>query len=493
MQKEQFVEHSRMSIPFKRFGAIAKHALCLIHEAAGQHAIVASLKLAGYQVTLCSSAASALLELRSASHELVLIALKFPGIDGVKLCRQLSRSRSGYLPMIVAVAHRHQSEALNAAIEAGADDILYGELSVEELRVRLRILEEHQERFSKLTQAERALHSPGAGTHPASPLVETLAADVAASGRFGRIIGKSPAMLDVYQFILNAAETEASVAIYGESGTGKELVAQTIHQMSRRKHAKFVAVNCGAIPETLFESEFFGYRKGAFTGAAADKKGFLDLAHQGTLFLDEVGELMPTMQVKLLRALQNGEYTPVGDNVSQRANVRVIAATNQELREQIRKGVMREDFFYRIHVIAINLPPLRSRKEDLPLLIEHFLQQQGEGLRLKQLPNKMFEALLNYDWPGNIRELHNELHRYLATGQLELHRSIAASLAQEKECLGESVANGELPLQDALEAVEKFLIEKTLDRAHWNRGKAAQKLGIPTRTLHRKMTKYQLI
>jgi len=481
-----------MSIPLKSFGNVAKHALCLLNEAAGQYAITGALNLAGYQVTLCSSAASMLSAFQEKRDGFVFIALQFPGIDGVGLCRQLRAMRVGYLPMIIAIAPPQQADLLNAAIEAGADDMLSVEIPLKELRVRLRILEEHRERLAMLPQAQRTMHGAETEKRGDDALLAALETDVAASGRFYNIIGKSPAMLDVYQFIMKAAESDASVAIYGESGTGKELVAQTIHQLSRRRHENFVAVNCGAIPETLFESEFFGYRKGAFTGANADKKGFLDQTHQGTLFLDEVGELTPGMQVKLLRVLQNGEYTPVGDHLSRTTDVRVIAATNQELRAQIRKGLMREDFFYRIHVIAINLPPLRSRKEDIPLLIEHFLQQHGV---MSRLPKKAFDALLNYEWPGNIRELYNELQRYVATGHLELHRSVsaAATPAQEKECLGESVSTGEMPLQEALESVEKFLIEKTLDRTRWNRGKAAEKLGIPTRTLHRKMTKYQLI
>ena len=197
--------------------------------------------------------------------------------------------------------------------------------------------------------------------------------------RFGDIVGKSTAMQDVYEMILKAAATVTNVIIYGESGTGKELVARAIYQFSDRKKKRFVPVNCGAIPEHLLESEFFGYKKGAFTGAANNKAGYLDLADDGVLFLDELGEIGPNLQVKLLRVLEGGGYTPVGGLEVRKPNLRIIAATNRNLQDYVARGIMREDFYYRIHIIPIHLPPLRERKEDIPLLIEHFMKNAGSG------------------------------------------------------------------------------------------------------------------
>jgi transcriptional regulator with PAS, ATPase and Fis domain len=220
--------------------------------------------------------------------------------------------------------------------------------------------------------------------------------------RLGSIIGKSRAMQEVYERILNAAATNANVIIYGDSGTGKELVARAIHDMSTRSQKPFVPVNCAAIPENLLESEFFGHKKGAFTGAHANKRGYLDMADGGTLFLDEVGELALSLQAKLLRAIENGGYTPVGSSVNKDADFRVIAATNRNLPEQLRTGGMREDFFYRIHVIPINVPPLRDRREDIPLLLEHFLKRYSEAGRVKPVPGHVIGELINYHWPGNV-------------------------------------------------------------------------------------------
>ena len=238
--------------------------------------------------------------------------------------------------------------------------------------------------------------------------------------RLGDLVGKSPPMQQVYETVIQAAATTVNVIVYGESGTGKELVARAIHNLSRRSAADFVPVNCGAIPEHLLESEFFGHRRGAFTGASADTHGYLDIANGGSLFLDEVAELSPDMQVKLLRAIEGGGYFPVGDNRARHSDFRVIAATNRNLRELVKSGRVREDFFFRIHIIPITLPPLRARREDIPLLVDHFLRQfAADGQETLRLPGKVMESLYTYDWPGNIRELQNVLRRYLAIKRLD--------------------------------------------------------------------------
>ena len=306
---------------------------------------------------------------------------------------------------------------------------------------------------------------------------------------FANIVGKSVAMQGVYDLISKAAATDANVVIYGESGTGKELVAQAIHQVSHRRDKAFVPVNCGAIPETLLESEFFGHRKGAFTGAYIDKHGYLDLAHGGTLFLDEVGDLSLNIQVKLLRAIECKKYFPVGSNRSKSSDFRIIAATNSDLMEKVRKGLMREDFFYRIHVIPITLPPLRYRKEDVPLLIAHFLESYGNGTGRASLPEKIKKALYNYDWPGNVRELQNVLHRYLTVGTLDFTDCKSPSCpAGVSRPATHDAYHQPINLRDAVERLERELISRALAQTRWNRTKAARLLGISRRALFRKMS-----
>ncbi len=309
--------------------------------------------------------------------------------------------------------------------------------------------------------------------------------------RFGGIIGRSPAMQEVYDVILRASSSDANVVIYGESGTGKELIARTIHKMSSRKNNTFVPVNCGAIPETLFESEFFGHRKGAFTGAHRDKQGFFDISHGGTLFLDEVGELRPEQQVKLLRAIEGAGYIPVGDHRTKQADVRIIAATNRDLIEMTKKGRIREDFYYRIHIIPITVPPLRNRKEDLPLLVEHFLLTYDEEMKIATLPGKVFDALNNHDWPGNVRELQNVVQRYITLGRLDFIDKGAGPLTDIGHSLNGYADKGSA-LQTTIESFEKQYITKILEQNNWHRGKTADFLVIPPKTLYRKMKKYGL-
>ena len=310
--------------------------------------------------------------------------------------------------------------------------------------------------------------------------------------KFGEIIGKSPVMQEVYQSVVKASASEAHVVIYGESGTGKELVARTIHDMSQRKKHNFVAVNCGAVPESLFEREFFGHRRGAFTGADRDKPGYFDRAHHGTLFLDEIGELPPNLQVKLLRVLEEKEYRPLGDTGSKKTDVRIIAATNKDLRELLHKGVIREDFFYRIQIIVVTPPPLRDRKEDIPLLIDNFLKQYGKNHPCSPIPAHITKALCTYDWPGNVRELQNEIQRYLAAQELEFIKNIPVGPSTEN--IISISEDGIFPpeLRDALEVFEKQYVLKVLQQNQGHRGNTAKMLGLPRRTLSRKMQKYQI-
>ncbi len=313
--------------------------------------------------------------------------------------------------------------------------------------------------------------------------------------RFGKIIGKSPAIQRVYEQILNASGTNASVVIYGESGTGKELVARAVHDMSRRSGKKFVPVNSSAIPENLLESEFFGHKKGAFTGAHTDRAGYLDMADGGTLFLDEIGDLNINLQAKLLRALEEGSYSPVGSSVVKHSDFRLLSATNKDLKKMVRDGDIREDFFYRIHILPITLPPLRERKEDIPLLVEDFLRKLMPDTKTVQFPGPVLEALMTYDWPGNVRELQNVIQRYLAVGNVDFLES-AVALTDIPTNTPASPQAGAPPqaypsrpdgsLQENVQALEKTIIQNALRRYNGNKSKVAQHLKISRKTLARK-------
>lgn len=309
--------------------------------------------------------------------------------------------------------------------------------------------------------------------------------------RFRDIIGKSPAIQEVYEMILSAGASDANVIIYGESGTGKELIAKNIHEISDRRAEKFVPVNCGAVPEPLFESEFFGHKKGAFTGATVDHPGFFDQAKGGTLFLDEVGELNLNMQVKMLRAIEGGGYTPVGGTILKKADVRIIAATNRDLNQSIKRKEMRPDFFYRLNVVPIVVPPLRERREDIPLLVEYYLEKFGKDKGKDKLPGKIMDALCRYDWPGNIRELQNVIQRYTTLNKFEFSE-IYNDFADESS-LSSGTSENEMPdFKTAVQSLEKRLIRNALEKTQWHKANAAELLGLPRRTLFRKIKEYGL-
>lgn len=311
--------------------------------------------------------------------------------------------------------------------------------------------------------------------------------------KLGDLVGKSEPMQKVYDLIIRAASLKANVVILGESGTGKELVARTIHQISERRGKPFIPVNCGAIPENLFESEFFGYKKGAFSGANYDKPGLFDLGHGGIMFLDEVGELGVNMQVKLLRAIEGNGYTPVGGKTVCLSDVFVIAASNRNLSEMINHGSMRTDFFYRIHVILIRVPPLRDRKEDIPMLIEHFLKSFRYDKKIKSLPETVMQTLYDHEWPGNVRELQNVLQQYLTINRIDFIPAIQSFGPGDPGSNDCRPADGNLHLRTAVEAFEKNYLLKTLHQNRWQRGITADQLKIPPRTLYRKMKKYRIV
>ncbi len=324
--------------------------------------------------------------------------------------------------------------------------------------------------------------------------IVTLKSTVANRYSFSGIIGKSVAMQQVYELILKAAASDANVLVYGESGTGKDLVAQNIHKMSDRKDKAFVAVNCGGIPETLFESEFFGHRKGSFSGAIQDKRGFFDAAQGGTLFLDEIGELTLPMQTKLLRAIEGKGYMPVGGNTAKQADVRVIAATNRDLEKMVGQGTFRDDLYYRIYVIVIPIPPLRERKEDLPLLVAHFLERFGHDDPTRALSGDTFEELYTRDWPGNIRELQNVLQRYLTLQQFDVpgHSPQKVLKTSEMTQILECIQAGE-DFEAAIIRFQKQLILNALEYNRWHKGNTAGMLGMNRKALYRKMKRLELL
>ncbi|SHJ47811.1 PAS domain S-box-containing protein [Desulfatibacillum alkenivorans DSM 16219] len=328
-----------------------------------------------------------------------------------------------------------------------------------------------------------------------------LRSSIKRSGRFGSIIGKSEAMEQVYETILKAAVSTASVIIYGESGTGKELAARTIHEMSQRAQGPFIPVHCGAIPPNLIESEFFGYKKGAFTGADQDKPGFLASADKGTLFLDEVGEIPPAMQVKLLRAIAGDGYTPLGGRETLYPDIRFVAATNRDLFDLMEQGALREDFFYRIHILPIHLPPLRQRREDIPLLVRHFMEKYAGDQPVPPMPPDFLKSLQKAYWRGNVRELESAVHRFTT-----LRETAPQSLADSSP--GSGAPKGARPaspvrlpkllgkeeptLKEVAAAAEREYILQLLERYKWNRSRAAEILGVDRRTLFRKIKEYGL-
>lgn len=314
---------------------------------------------------------------------------------------------------------------------------------------------------------------------------------------YNNMIGKSKPMQDLYSMLEKIKVSESTCLIQGENGTGKELIAKAIHFNSPRKDAQFVTVNCSAFNENLLDSELFGHIKGSFTGAVKDKKGLFEAAHRGTLFLDEIGDMTLTMQVKLLRVLQEGTLTPVGSTDIRRVDVRVIAATNKDLKEMVEQGTFREDLYYRINVINIVVPPLRDRKDDIPVLLDHFVSRgcKEKGIPMKSFAKRAIEKIFDYPWPGNIRELENEIERLIVLSGDE-ERINAELLSPRIRDFG---ANAKVQgvrvtgkLKDALEELEKTMIREGLRRTKWNKSRLAKELGISRAGLIMKVDKYGL-
>lgn len=493
--------------------------------------LATSLEEQGYTVEMAEDGLQALEILHARPFDVVLLDLLMPGMDGFQVLERMKADNTLRRIPVIVISAVEEMESVVRCIEMGAADhlpkpfdpvLLHARINASLAAKRLHDQEaEYLRNVSRLTDAAAAVEAETfdpdsltdvAARHDAlgqlARVFQRMACEVYARQqrlkhqvqevskdryKFGEIIGRSPAIQEAYEHIVHAAASDAYLVITGESGTGKELVAQTIHRLSKRRKKTFVPINCGAIPESLFEREFFGHRKGAFTGADRDKPGFFDVAHGGTLFLDEVGELPLSMQVKLLRALQSGEYTPVGDQKVRQVDVRIIAATNRDLEEQRDQGLMRDDFFYRIYVIVINLPPLRDRKEDIPLLVDHFLEYYDKGDTGSTIPGRIMEILLQHNWPGNIRELQNAVQRYLAGERLEIIDTRQPKSDEQDDLSVTAFEQEGLSLRKALETFEKRLIAHVLEQHHGHTANTAKVLEIPLTTLYRKIKKYQLL
>jgi DNA-binding NtrC family response regulator len=417
----------------------------------------------GYVVDTASSGFEALDKLEKYPFQLLFVDIKMPKMDGIEL---LEKVKTEYPDTIVIIITAYGSiESAVTAMRIGASDYLLKpfkpdqlSLVMERISHQKRLLFEHnylKGRLEKIT-------------------------------RFDNIIGQSPPMEDIFNLIPEVAQSDSSILLIGETGTGKELVAKAIHAKSRRVHLPFIAINCGALPDTLLESELFGHQKGVFTGATHARKGFLEVVSGGTLFLDEIGEISPKMQIDLLRVLEEKKITSIGSREPVDVDFRLISATSRDLGKGITDGSFREDFFYRINVIMIDIPPLKKRKEDIPLLIQHFLEKYGHETtkQVDRVTRDAMELLKRYDWPGNVRELENAVERAVVLSQsrtlgIKDFAFLRSSLAPLSRSL-------------SLQEVEKQHIQQILEEYDWNVTQASKALEINRVTLHKKIKRFNL-
>ena len=433
----------------------------------------------GYTPVAVPDAESALERLSEHQVALVVTDYKLPGLSGLELLERI-KAQAPETEVLVVTAYGSIELAVEA-VKKGAVDFITKPFPPEELALKIEnALERRQERAELQRVAEENRY---------------LREQVDVQFNYGEIVGASRPMQQVYRTIEKVARGDSSVIIYGESGTGKELVARAIHKASPRGDRAFVKVNCGALAEGVLESELFGHEKGAFTGALRRKKGRFELADGGSLFLDEIGDIPLGTQVKLLRVLQEREFERVGGEETLRVDVRIIAATNKNLKEEIAAGRFREDLYYRLHIVPIYLPPLRERKEDLPLLVEHFVQKIRAELKMPNLTiePEALETLKAYDWPGNIRELENVLERAAVLCDDDRIRAHDIPLYTDVPSTPTPFAGDSLDLNLALERLEKQLIERALAKANGVKSEAARLLNVKPGALYYKLEKYGLL
>jgi two-component system response regulator HydG len=417
----------------------------------------------GHKVEAAASAPEALQKLERYPFEILFVDIKMPGMDGLELLEEV-KSRYPDTVVVIITAYGSIDTAVRA-MQLGAADYLLKPFKPEQLSLVMEKISQQR----RLTSEYRYLKGR----------LEEIT-------RFDNIIGQSPAMEKIFELIPDVAQSDASVLITGETGTGKELVAKAVHAKSPRANGPFIAINCGAIPDSLLESELFGHRKGAFTGATHGRRGFFEVVSGGTLFLDEIGDISAKMQVDLLRVLEEKKITRIGDREPVEVDFRLIAATRRNLEEEVAAGNFREDFFYRINVITARVPPLRERKEDIPLLIEHFIRKYSRETtkRVDRVGNEALEILRGYDWPGNVRELENAIERAVVLSKTRTLGSESFSF------LRTSAAPPEEPR--SLREMEKNYIKEVLEECKWSVTRAAKILGINRVTLHKKIKRYDL-
>ncbi|MCB9599840.1 MAG: sigma-54-dependent Fis family transcriptional regulator [Sandaracinus sp.] len=431
------------------------------------------LKKHGYEVQVAASAEEALARLGQFDPDFVLADVRMPGMSGIELVAELKK-RGSEAVAIVMSAYGSVELALEA-MKAGAYDYVAKPFKQDEVLLALRKAEEREQ-----LRKENA----------------RLRAEVAGSEGLGRMIGRSDPMRHVFKTLEKVAGYKTTVLVLGESGTGKELVARALHELSDRKGAPFVAVNCGAIPGALLESELFGHKRGAFTDAHADKRGLFEVADGGTLFLDELGELPAELQVKLLRVLQEGSIRALGTTQDKSVDVRVVAATVRDLAKDVKEGRFREDLFYRLDVLRIEVPPLRERRDDVPLLVARFLERLHErlGTRARRVSAAAMERLLGYEWPGNVRELENVIERavVLAEGDEIQEGDLPERLHAPSDPAKVFLASGDLSIKRMQSFMERELIARALQKTGGNKTAAAKLLEISHRALLYKVKDYGL-
>lgn len=456
------------------------HILVVDDELSMRELLEVMLGKEGYQVSCAESGREAISMIEKTDFDLLLCDIRLGDVTGIEVLRA-SKEHSPDIVVIMISAYA-STEAAVEAMNEGAYDFVPKPFDNEELKqtienaLNLKTLEHEKEILDD--ELKRTLH-------------------------FDKIIGNSPSMRNIYKLIRQVAKTRTNILITGESGTGKELIANAIHDESDRHERPFVVVNCGGIPETLMESELFGHKKGAFTGATQDKKGLFETADKGTIFLDEIGEVSIPIQVKLLRAVQERAFKPVGSNDDVSVDIRIISATNKKLEEEVIAGNFREDLFYRLNVIEIRVPPLRERKIDIRLLAQHFLDKYSRdmGKEVTKLSSYAIDLLHKYDFPGNIRELENLIERSVAlsTTNIILPDSLALSVHKRRWIEGvkdkrfdlDEVRNG-VSLDVILEEIERAYLEKALEITNGKKQEAAELLDISFRTFRYRLSKLDI-
>ncbi len=432
-------------------------------EASIRESLYDWLKEDGYEVGLAEGGEVAVAMVKEKNWDVILLDLKMPGMDGLEAMEKIKEIRPE-TEILMMTAFATVDTAVRA-IKKGAFDYLVKPFDPDEIEMQIKKIVSHNELVMENLLLRQQLEE---------------------KSHYDEIIGKSDAMQDVFDLISRVAPTDSTVLITGQSGTGKELVAQAIHGNSKYCFMPFIAVNCGALPESLLESELFGYEKGAFTGAEHTKKGRFEMADKGTLFLDEIGDISLKTQVDLLRVLQEKQFRRVGGQELITVDVRIIAATNRDLEKAIREKRFREDLFYRLNVISIHMPPLKDRTEDIPLLAKTFIRRYCLEMNReeKKITPSAMNLLMDYDWPGNVRELENVIERALVIGRENniTHEDLPFSK--------ESLSPYSLP--KSLKIMEKVHIERILVENKWNISKSARELDIDRQTLYNKIDKYQL-